>query len=96
MPGSSKRIQVSTPRNMKLVKEYLLQSTSLGSTIIGVIPDTKDPLSPGDVPEDIHRTGTAAIVVQVTGTNWPKPHYTMLTHGLCRFNVDQIIRDTPY
>nr|XP_026692801.1 lon protease homolog 2, peroxisomal-like [Ciona intestinalis] len=96
MPGSSKRIKVSTPRNMRLVKEYLLQSASLGSTIIGIIPDTLDPPSSDEIPENIHRTGTAAIVVQVTGTNWPKPNYTMLAHGLCRFNVDQIIRDTPY
>ncbi|XP_078492501.1 lon protease homolog 2, peroxisomal-like isoform X1 [Ciona intestinalis] len=96
MPGSSKRIKVSTPRNMRLVKEYLLQSASLGSTIIGIIPDTLDPPSSEEIPEHIHRTGTAAIVVQVTGTNWPKPNYTMLAHGLCRFTVDQIIRDTPY
>jgi len=38
---------VDTPRNMKLVKEHLLRSTSLRSTIIGVIPGTKDPTTEG-------------------------------------------------
>jgi len=48
------------------------------------------------VPENVHQIGTAAIVVQITGTNWPQPHYTLLAHGLCRFAIKQVLRDTPY
>jgi len=42
--------------------------------------------------------GTAAVVVQVTGTNWPtcKPLYTLLVTGLCRFRIDKIVMEEPY
>ena len=40
--------------------------------------------------------GTAAVVVQVTGTNWPKPLYTLLVTGLCRFRIDKIVMEVPY
>ena len=41
-------------------------------------------------------TGTAAVVVQVTGTNWPKPLYTLLVTGLCRFRVDKLVQEDPF
>jgi len=44
----------------------------------------------------LHSVGTAAIMVQVTGTNWPKPAYTLLATGLCRFSVDELLQETPY
>jgi len=40
--------------------------------------------------------GTAAVVVQITGTNWPKPLYTLLVTGLCRFQIESIIQDIPF
>lgn len=43
LPGSTMRISVDTARNMQLVKSRLLKGTSLKSTIIGVIPNTRDP-----------------------------------------------------
>nr|XP_057944133.1 lon protease homolog 2, peroxisomal isoform X2 [Doryrhamphus excisus] len=43
LPGSTIRFSVDTPRNMHLIKQRLLKGTSLKSTIIGVIPDTRDP-----------------------------------------------------
>ena len=45
---------------------------------------------------DLHQIGTAAVVVQVTGTNWPKPSYTLLVTGLCRFKLDALLQETPY
>ena len=36
------------------------------------------------------------MVVQVTGTNWPRPAYTLLITGLCRFRIDEILQETPY
>lgn len=43
LPGSTIRFSVDSPRNMHLVRQRLLRGTSLKSTIIGVIPNTKDP-----------------------------------------------------
>ncbi|NXQ05498.1 LONP2 protease, partial [Vidua macroura] len=42
------------------------------------------------------RIGTAALAVQVVGSNWPKPHYTLLVTGLCRFQVLQLLKEKPY
>ena len=36
------------------------------------------------------------MVVQVTGTNWPRPAYTLLITGLCRFRIDEVLQETPY
>lgn len=44
----------------------------------------------------LHAMGTAAVVVQVTGTNWPKPLYTLLVTGLCRFRIDKVVMEEPY
>ena len=44
----------------------------------------------------LHAMGTAAVVVQVTGTNWPKPLYTLLVTGLCRFRIDKTVMEEPY
>ena len=43
LPGSTVRFSVDSPRNMHLVSQRLLKGTSLKSTIIGVIPNTRDP-----------------------------------------------------
>lgn len=45
---------------------------------------------------DIHPIGTAAVVVQVTGTNWPQPAYTLLVTGLCRFKLEKLLQETPF
>uniref|UniRef100_A0A8C9U820 Lon protease homolog 2, peroxisomal n=1 Tax=Serinus canaria TaxID=9135 RepID=A0A8C9U820_SERCA len=42
------------------------------------------------------RIGTAALAVQVVGSNWPKPHYTLLVTGLCRFQILQLLKEKPY
>ncbi|XP_044130571.1 lon protease homolog 2, peroxisomal [Bufo gargarizans] len=96
LPGASMRCSVDTHGNMELVRSRLLRGTSLKSTIIGVIPDTSDPASDGERLPAMHRIGTAALVVQVAGSNWPKPHYTLLVTGLCRFQIVQILKERPY
>ena len=55
LPGSTMRISVDTPRNMQLVKSRLLKGTSLKSTIIGVIPNTRDPENDTDNLPSLHR-----------------------------------------
>ncbi|NWV07268.1 LONP2 protease, partial [Ptilonorhynchus violaceus] len=42
------------------------------------------------------RIGTAALAVQVVGSNWPKPHYTLLVTGLCRFQILELLKEKPY
>ncbi|KAF3817858.1 hypothetical protein GH733_013145, partial [Mirounga leonina] len=42
------------------------------------------------------KIGTAALAVQVVGSNWPKPHYTLLITGLCRFQIVQVLKEKPY
>lgn len=96
LPGSTVRFSVDSPRNMNLVKHRLLKGTSLKSTIIGVIPDTKDPEAETDDLPTLHKIGTAGIAVQVVGSNWPKPHYTLLITGLCRFTVSSVLKERPF
>ncbi|KAM3828927.1 lon protease homolog 2, peroxisomal isoform 1-T1 [Vipera latastei] len=96
LPGSTMRASVDSPRNMQLVRSRLLKGTSLKSTILGVIPDTKDPASDLDALPPLHRIGTAALAVQVVGSNWPKPHFTLLLTGLCRFQILQLVKEKPY
>ncbi|KAM7413893.1 hypothetical protein PAMA_018950 [Pampus argenteus] len=96
LPGSTVRFSVDSPRNMHLVKHRLLTGTSLKSTIIGVIPNTKDPEHDTDDLPTLHKIGTAGIAVQVVGSNWPKPHYTLLITGLCRFSVSSLLKERPF
>ncbi|XP_056137776.1 lon protease homolog 2, peroxisomal isoform X2 [Lampris incognitus] len=96
LPGSTMRLSVDTPRNMQLVKSRLLKGTSLKSTIIGVIPNTRDPEHDTEDLPTLHGIGTAGLAVQVVGSNWPKPHYTLLITGLCRFRVSSLLKEHPF
>lgn len=96
LPGSTVRFTVNSPRNMHLVSQRLLRGTSLKSTIIGVIPNTRDPEQETDDLPTLHKIGTAGIAVQVVGSNWPKPHYTLLITGLCRFSVSSLLKERPF
>ncbi|XP_061677665.1 lon protease homolog 2, peroxisomal isoform X2 [Syngnathoides biaculeatus] len=96
LPGSTVRFNVDTPRNMHMIKHRLLKGTSLKSTIIGVIPNTRDPAKDTDDLPALHKIGTAGITVQVVGSNWPKPHYTLLITGLCRFSVSSLLTERPF
>uniref|UniRef100_A0A8D0PLA4 Lon protease homolog 2, peroxisomal n=1 Tax=Sus scrofa TaxID=9823 RepID=A0A8D0PLA4_PIG len=96
LPGSTMRTSVDSPRNLQLVRSRLLKGTSLQSTILGVIPNTPDPASDAQDLPPLHRIGTAALAVQVVGSNWPKPHYTLLITGLCRFQIVQVVKEKPY
>ncbi|KAM5132854.1 lon protease homolog 2, peroxisomal [Callospermophilus lateralis] len=96
LPGSTIRTSVDTARNLQLVRSRLLKGTSLQSTILGVIPNTPDPASDVQDLPPLHRIGTAALAVQVVGSNWPKPHYTLLITGLCRFQIVQVLKEKPY
>lgn len=34
--------------------------------------------------------------MQVVGSNWPKPHYTLLITGLCRFQLVSVLKERPF
>ncbi|CAD5117976.1 DgyrCDS6716 [Dimorphilus gyrociliatus] len=97
LPGTNMRLPVQSTKNLNLVQSKILGRNTLASTIVGVVPSeytdnttqTSDDLL-------LHPIGVAAVVVQVTGTNWPRTSYTLLVQGLCRFKIDSIIQETPY
>ncbi|XP_060574708.1 lon protease homolog 2, peroxisomal-like [Ruditapes philippinarum] len=96
LPGSSMRIPVRNMINMNMVKSHLLSRNTLSSTIVGVIPREPVDDSQTDELSGLHSIGTAAVVVQVTGTNWPRPSYTLLVTGLCRFRREQLLQESPF
>ncbi|XP_032892281.1 lon protease homolog 2, peroxisomal isoform X1 [Amblyraja radiata] len=98
LPGSSLRVGVDSARNLQLVQGRLLRGNSVRSTIIGVVPGP-GPSGGGDPDQQLprlHRIGTAGIAVQIVGSNWPKPHYTLLITGLCRFNILEVVKEKPF
>ncbi|KAF4522479.1 hypothetical protein B566_EDAN002564 [Ephemera danica] len=97
LPGSALRIPVTTQQNMNMVKSRLLSRNTLASTIIGVLPKEPDYDLDGSRGRGSEaQIGTAAVVVQVTGTTWPRPSYTLLLSGLCRFRLDKLVMEQPY
>ncbi|XP_076057904.1 lon protease homolog 2, peroxisomal-like [Oratosquilla oratoria] len=92
LPGSSIRIPVSTSKNINLVRSRIATGNQLSNTVIGVV--TKEERE-GNV-YGLHPIGTAGMVVQVTVTNWPRPVYTLLVTGICRFRMTSIVQEYPY
>ncbi|KAK7861968.1 hypothetical protein R5R35_013532 [Gryllus longicercus] len=83
LPGGSLRIPITRSENMEMVKHWILNRSPLSSVVIGIMPrDPRDDGSP--------LIGTAAVVVQVTGVNWPQPMITLLVTGLCRIKVEKV------
>lgn len=95
LPGGTLRIPVKSTKGMSMVRNHLLNSSlSLAGAIIGVV--TWEPGEEGNGLQSLHKIGTGAIVVQVHGTNWPQPLYSLLLTGLCRFRIDDLIQENPY
>ncbi|XP_073234262.1 lon protease homolog 2, peroxisomal-like isoform X5 [Porites lutea] len=93
LPGSSMRIAVRDDASLRMIDSRLLRKDTLSSVIIGIVPRRS---AKEDEESLLHAMGTGAVVVQVTGTNWPKPLYTLLVTGLCRFRIDKIVMEEPY
>lgn len=81
---------------MNMVKSHLLNRSTLSSAIIGVVPKESGTNAVEEDNKCMHSVGTAGIVVQVTGTNWPRPAYTLLVTGLCRFRLESIVQESPF
>lgn len=82
--------------SMNMVKSHLLNRNTLVSAIIGVVPKEIDASNSDEDRVSMHPIGTAGIVIQVTGTNWPRPSYTLLVTGLCRFKLENLAQESPY
>lgn len=82
--------------SMNMVKSHLLNRTTLSSAIIGVVPKEVGTRNNDEDRTNMHPVGTAGIVIQVTGTNWPRPAYTLLVTGLCRFRLESLAQESPY
>ncbi|XP_068211429.1 lon protease homolog 2, peroxisomal-like [Palaemon carinicauda] len=93
LPGSTIRLPVSSVKNINLVRSRLTSGNSLRNTIIGIVTKETSKDSHGG---SLHDIGTAGLVVQVTGTNWPRPSYSLLITGLCRFKLLSIVQEHPY
>ena len=86
---------------MSMVRSHLLNRSTLSSAIIGVVPkeitaNASNNSSAEEEDNGMHAIGCAGIVVQVTGTNWPRPAYTLLVTGLCRFRLETVVVESPY
>ncbi|XP_015912561.1 lon protease homolog 2, peroxisomal isoform X2 [Parasteatoda tepidariorum] len=81
---------------MNMVRNHLLSRSTLSSAIIGVVPKEEHHRCEEENSPVMHSIGTAGIVIQVTGTNWPRPAYTLLVTGLCRFKIERITEKSPY
>ena len=69
---------------MKMIKSHLMSPGSLSSSILGVLPQLEDSLKnvdKTDIDLMVGRVGAAAVVLQVTRTNWPMPAYSILVTG---------------
>lgn len=94
LPGASMRFLAASPGSLALVRNRLLSKGSLGSTVVGILP--KAPNTEEDETSLENRVGAAAVVVQVTGTTWPRPAYSLLVTGLCRIWVDRVLQQDPF
>ena len=89
LPGSTLRIADQDPAFINLVKaKFLAKSAAFKTSIVAVLPKCEN-----QTPQNI---GTAASVIQVTGTNWPKPFYSLLVTGLYRIRIEQILSTVPF
>jgi len=95
LPGVSVRFRINSKPGIALIKSGLLKRSTLASTIIGVIPT--DPQFNAKLDDNVQdNLGTAAVVVQVSGTNWPRIQYTILVTGVARFRISRLIQEIPY
>ena len=47
-------------------------------------------------PLQLHSLGTAAAVKQVSARSHPRPHFSLVLLGVCRFRVEEFTKESPY
>ncbi|KAG8259551.1 hypothetical protein J6590_011846 [Homalodisca vitripennis] len=98
LPGSSLRIPLSGSSSMNMVKSRLLSRNTLANSIVGIV--TVEDISDFEktiIDSKCKVIGTAAFVLQVGCSNWPKSNgYVLSTVGVCRFSLDKLVMEEPY
>jgi ATP-dependent Lon protease len=87
-PGVVVPITVGRDKSIKLIRDYARKSK-----IIGVVAQ-KDPDIEEPSPQDLHRIGTAAMILKTL--QMPDGSTTVIIQGKKRFEIDQIIQTEPY
>ena len=96
LPGSSLQINVSHGPSMDMVQNYLWNKRPLRNSIIGVVHIT-DPKYDEITDEALLKNmGVAAVVGQISSSNWPRPSFNLLITGLCRFSLKSLVQHMPY
>ncbi|CAH1407204.1 unnamed protein product [Nezara viridula] len=87
LPGAPMKLEVASFTNQALMKDVLTK----GLKVIGVIPlkDELDVIKKEDV-------GTVALLVRISSFNYPQDTVIVMTIGLCRFVVQEVLSSTPY
>jgi ATP-dependent Lon protease len=87
-PGSVMPLTIGRPRSKHLLDEALT-----AEKIIGVITQRNEAVE-DPAAADLYAVGTASLVLKMIRT--AEGHYNILTHGLVRFRVVEILGSEPY
>jgi ATP-dependent Lon protease len=87
-PGVVVPITVGRDKSIRLIRDF-----SRKSKIIGVVaqkdPDVEEPL-----PSDLHKVGTAAVIIKVL--QMPDGNTTVILQGKKRFEIEEVLQTEPY
>src|SRR5205085_4161815 len=87
-PGSVMPLTIGRPRSKKLLDDALTADKIIGA-ITQKNEHAEDPL-----PADLYPIGTASLVLKMIRS--AEGHLNILTHGLVRFRVLEIVGTEPY
>lgn len=87
-PGAVMPLAVGRPKSKRLLDEVLP-----GEKIVGVLTQRNESVE-DPIPTDLYQIGTAALVLKML--RMPEGHLNIITHGLVRFRVEEIISSEPY
>lgn len=87
-PGVVVPITVGRDRSIRLIRDVARKSK-----IIGVVAQ-KDPEVEEPMPSDLHRVGTAALIIKTL--QMPDGSTTVIIQGKKRFEIEEVVQQEPY
>ncbi len=87
-PGSVMPLTIGRPRSKRLLDEALT-----AEKIIGVVTQRNESVE-DPVPGDLYSIGTASLVLKMIRN--AEGHLNILTHGLVRFRITEVLENEPY
>lgn len=87
-PGVVVPITVGRDKSIRLIRDF-----SRKSKIIGVVAQ-KDPDVEEPMPQDLHRVGTAAVIIKTL--QMPDGSTTVIIQGKKRFEIEEVVQTEPY